>query len=106
MTILASDDQIIGKHTLPERTLLMVFPTRTLEVLPRDNEHCKRLKDPLAQGLFHLETWLPFSEAVKLDRGNANVRPPSDSKKPFRDMVETVNSDPASFHLKNRGITY
>src|SRR5206468_1430156 len=28
------------------------------------------------------------------------------SKKPFRDMVETVDSDPASFHLKNRGITY
>ncbi len=84
----------------------MTFPTKTLEVRPHDNDHCKRLKDPLEPGLFHLETWLPFSQAVKLDRGNANVRPPGEAKKPFRDMVKTVESDPASFHLKNRGITY
>jgi len=84
----------------------MKFPTRTLEVRPQDNDHCKRLKDPLGPALFHLESWLPFSEAVKLDRGNANVRPPAESKKPFRDMVKTVETDPASFHLKNRGITY
>ena len=84
----------------------MTFPTKTLEIRPQDNDHCKRLKDPLEAGLFHLETWLPFSEAVKLERGNANVRPPAESKKPFRDMVETVESNPSSFHLKNRGITY
>jgi hypothetical protein len=84
----------------------MLHPTKVLEVTPRDNEHCKRLKDPKEDQLFHLETWLPFSEAVKLVRGNANVRPPSLTKKPFRDMMETVEKDPASFHLKNRGITY
>lgn len=27
---------------------------------------------------------------MKLERGNANVRPPSERKKPFRDMVDTV----------------
>lgn len=84
----------------------MAYPTKVLEVRPRNDEHCKRLKDPQASGLFHLETWLPFSEAVTLDRGNANVRPPSETKKPFRDMMETVENDPTSFHLKNRGITY
>jgi len=85
----------------------MLYPTRVLEVFPRDNDHCKRLKDPQKDAtLFHLEAWLPFSEAVKLDRGNANVRPPSETKKPFRDMMETVENDPASFHLKNRGIIY
>src|SRR2546426_12022057 len=84
----------------------MTFPTKTLEIRPQDNDHCKRLKDPLEPGLFHLETWLPFSEAVKLERGNANVSPPAESKKPFREMVETVETDPTTFHLKNRGITY
>jgi len=85
----------------------MLFPTKILEVFTRDNEHCKRLKDPKKEGaLFHLEAWLPFSEAAKLERGNANVRPPSESKKPFRAMVETVENDPTSFHLKNRGIIY
>lgn len=84
----------------------MLHPTKLLEVFPRDNEHCKRLKDPVEDQLFHLETWLPFSEAVKLDRGNANVRPPSVARKPFRDMMETVEKDPGSFHLKNRGIAY
>ena len=56
--------------------------------------------------LFHLEAFLPFSEAVKLEKGNANVRPPSEKKKPFQDMLTTVEDDPASFHKKNRGITY
>ena len=85
----------------------MLYPTRVLEVFPRDNDHCKRLKDPQKEGtLFHLEAWLPFSEAVKLERGNANVRPPSETKKPFRDMMITVEKDPGSFHLKNRGIIY
>jgi NTP pyrophosphatase (non-canonical NTP hydrolase) len=85
----------------------MLYPTRVLEVFPRDNDHCKRLKDPQKEGsLYHLEAWLPFSEAVKLERGNANVRPPSETKKPFRDMMGTVENDPGSFHLKNRGIIY
>jgi hypothetical protein len=84
----------------------MLFPTKVIELFPKDNEHVKRLKDPAEGGLFHLETWLPFSEAAKLDRGNANVRPASERKKPYRDMTDTVETSPASFHLKNRGIIY
>jgi hypothetical protein len=82
------------------------YLTRLIEFSTRDNDHCKRLKDPLEGNRFHLEAFLPFSEAIKLEKGNANLRPPSEKKKPFRDMVETVEKDPASFHLKNRGITY
>jgi NTP pyrophosphatase (non-canonical NTP hydrolase) len=110
----APDDQswllVTKKNTASIRCrseVLMSYPTKVLEVSLRDNEHCKRLKDPRnAANLYHLETWLPFSEAVKLERGNANVRPYSEAKKPFRDMMATVESDPASFHMKNRGITY
>jgi hypothetical protein len=84
----------------------MLFPTKVIELHPKDNEHIKRLNDPAEPGLFHLETWLPFSEAVKLERGNANVRPASERKKPFKDMVETVEKSPSTFHRKNRGIIY
>ena len=84
----------------------MLFPTKVVELNPRDHEHIKRLNDPADAGLFHLETWLPFSEVVKLDRGNANVRPASERKKPFRDMVTTVEDSPSTFHRKNRGIIY
>jgi hypothetical protein len=84
----------------------MLFPTKVVELFPKDNEHLKRLNDPVETGLFHLEAWLPFSEAAKLDRGNANVRPASERKKPFRDMVDTVEKSPSTFHLKNRGIIY
>lgn len=84
----------------------MAYPTRVIELSLRDNDHCKRLKDPVKASAYHLEVFLPFSEAIKLEKGNANLRPPSEKKKPFQDMVETVERDPASFHLKNRGITY
>lgn len=84
----------------------MNIPSKEVELSLQDNDHCKRLKDPFSAGLYHLETWLPFSEAAKLDRGNANVRPASERKKPFKDMMETVEADPATFHLKNRGIIY
>jgi hypothetical protein len=84
----------------------MVYPTRSIVISPRDNEHLKRLADPSGGNLFHLEAFLPFTEAVKLEKGNANLRPPSEKKKPFQDMIETVEKDPASFHKKNRGITY
>jgi hypothetical protein len=84
----------------------VLYPSRTIELLPKDSDHCKRLKDPIESHLFHLEAFLPFSEAVKLEPGNANVRPFSEHKKPFRDMIHTVENDPGSFHLKNRGITY
>src|ERR1700733_2995777 len=80
--------------------------TKTVVLSVRDNDHCKRLADPINQGTFHMETLFPFSEAVKLERGNANVRPPSEAKKPFKDMIETVAEAPETFHLKNRGITY
>jgi hypothetical protein len=84
----------------------MNIPTKEVQLSLHDNDHCKRLKDPFSAGLFHLEAWLSFSEAAKLDRGNANVRPVSEQKKPFKDMVHTVETDPATFHLKNRGIVY
>jgi len=84
----------------------MLVPTKVVELSLIDNDHCKRLKDPASAGRYHLETWLPFSEAAKLDKGNANVRPASERKKPFKDMVETVENDPSTFHLKNRGIVY
>lgn len=84
----------------------MLFPTKVVELFPKDNDHVKRLKDPAESTLFHLEAWLPFSEVAKLDRGNANVRPASERKKPFRDMIDTVEKSPSTFHLKNRGIIY
>jgi hypothetical protein len=84
----------------------MTFPTKSIILSVQDNDHCKRLKDPADSQLFHMEAYLPFSEAVKLERGNANVRPASERKKPFKDMIQTVENDPASFHVKNRGITY
>ena len=84
----------------------MAYPTRSISLFPRDNDHCKRLTDPFGGNLFHLEAFLPFTEAVKLEKGNANLRPPSERKKPFQDMLETVENDPASFHKKNRGIMY
>lgn len=84
----------------------MNYPTRSVELQPRDNDHLKRLKDPIDPNLYHLEAFLPFVEAVKLEKGNANLRPPSEKKKPFVEMLETVEKDPASFHKKNRGITY
>lgn len=84
----------------------MIYPTRTIDLFPRDSDHCKRLKDPSGTNLYHLEAFLPFTEAVKLEKGNANLRPPSERKKPFQDMITTVEGDPASFHKKNRGITY
>jgi hypothetical protein len=84
----------------------VAYPTRSISLFPRDNDHCKRLTDPFGGNLFHLEAFLPFTEAVKLEKGNANLRPPSERKKPFQDMLETVENDPASFHKKNRGIMY
>jgi hypothetical protein len=77
-----------------------------VEVALTDDDHCKRLKDPCQPDTFHLEAFLPFTEAVKLERGNANVRPPSNRKPAYKAMVETVEKSPDTFHVKNRGITY
>ena len=82
-----------------------MFPTNSVVLSLRDNDHCKRLRDPGNPHLHHLETLIPFSEAAKLDKGNANLRPPVE-KKPLRDMLDTVEESPETFHLKNRGITY
>lgn len=71
-----------------------------------DNEYCKRLKDPFRNDVFHLEVFLPFTQAVRLPRGNANVRPPNPKKPAYKAMLETVDTAPQTFHVKNRGITY
>jgi hypothetical protein len=73
--------------------------------LSMTEEFGRRLKDPSDNSIFHFETYLPFSEAVKLERGNANVRPPKENH-PFKEMMSTVETTPEIFHLKNRGITY
>lgn len=72
----------------------------------RDAAHCKILTDPSNPGVHHIEVLLPFDEAAKLPRGNANVRPPSENRRPFKAMLNTVEFNPRAFHLNNRGITY
>jgi len=80
--------------------------TRAISLSLQDTEFCKRLKDPFGQNVYHLEALLRFDEAAKLEKGNANVRPPSRQKPAYRAMVETVEVAPRNFHVKNRGITY
>jgi hypothetical protein len=53
-----------------------------------------------------VETLIPFTEANKLVSGNVNVRAPKESSKPFKKMIETVETNPRAFHIKNRGITF
>ena len=65
----------------------------------------RRLKDPANPNIYHFETYLPFTEAAKLERGNANVRPPKENG-PVKKMIDTVETSPEVFHIKNRGITY
>lgn len=88
---------------LPERSTVR---TTSLSLTLRHNDHCKRLTDPSSSNIYHLEAYLPFSEAVKLPLGNANVRPASEKKEPVKEMLKTLEHSPESFHLKNRGITY
>lgn len=71
----------------------------------REANQVKSLRDPKDANILHIEAFLPFSEVVKLQSGNANVRPAS-RKRPYRLMLNTVEHAPSSFHLKNRGITY
>lgn len=84
---------------------MTTIPSSVLSLTLRNADHFKRLPDPFDALLYHAETLLPFSEAAKLERGNANVRPPGENR-PLKAMMETVDNDPQSFHLKNRGITY
>jgi hypothetical protein len=48
---------------------------------------------------------LPFSEISKLERGNANVRPPSDTRATLG-MFNTITQTPTTFCEKNRGLIY
>lgn len=66
---------------------------------------CSQFQDPAIKGLTVLQAYLPFSEATKLERGNANVRPPVE-KHPFKAMEETLQKRPEHFHILNRGIFY
>jgi hypothetical protein len=65
----------IGQAHAARRIKKMLVPTKGVELSLVDNDHCKRLKDPSSSGRFHLETWLTFSEAAKLDKGNAKRSP-------------------------------
>lgn len=64
------------------------------------------IADPHDPQKEHVETYLSFFEAVKLKRGNANVRTANDSKKPFKAMVNSAEATPADFHVLNRGVVY
>lgn len=66
----------------------------------------RRMKDPSDPNLIYLETTLPFSEANKLVHGNANVRRPKPSSRPYKKMMETVAISPGTFHHENRGIIF
>src|SRR6266487_5525078 len=89
-----------------EYTMIRTRHALSVDFSLTHDDHCKRLKDPSRSDVYHLEVFLPFIEAVKLDRGNANVRPPSTHKTAYKAMVETVENSPDIFHVKNRGITY
>jgi hypothetical protein len=80
------------------------MPNRTIDLAVSDDVG-RRLKDPANPNVYHFETYLPFSEAAKLERGNANVRPPKENG-PVKKMIDTVETSPEVFHIKNRGITY
>lgn len=67
---------------------------------------CVEFNDPKNGEVKHVEALLPFYEIKKLKRGNANVRPPKEDRKPFKAMLETIENHPDDFHIKNRGITY
>ena len=88
------------------KAIFMSASSKSIILSVPDNDLVKRLKDPYSDHLHHLEAILPFHEVAKLARGNANVRPPDPKKPAYRAMTETVEDDPASFHVRNRGITY
>jgi hypothetical protein len=54
-------------------------------------DHFKRIKDPFDPNIHQLETLLAFSEVNKLVNGNANVRKPKESSKPFKSMLDSVD---------------
>lgn len=74
--------------------------------LTAPKDFARRMKDPSDPNFIYLETILPFSEANKLVHGNANVRRPKESSRPYRKMMETVAISPQSFYHENRGIVF
>jgi hypothetical protein len=105
--LLDQRNEALARKNLPVRKKdPMSSNYRKVVVSIRDTDHCKRLADPVSKNTYHMEVLLPFSEAHKLDPGNANVRPFSEQKRPFKEMLLTVEEAPETFHLKNRGITY
>lgn len=74
--------------------------------LQAPKDFVRRMKDPSDPNFIYLETILPFSEANKLVHGNANVRRPKESSRPFRKMIETVTLSPSTFCHENRGIVF
>jgi hypothetical protein len=103
---MASNDLIHVRDSPQIRSSDMSASSKSVVLEVADHDLVKRLKDPYSDHLHHLEAILPFHEIAKLDPGNANVRPPDRKKPAYRAMTDTVESDPQSFHVRNRGITY
>jgi hypothetical protein len=80
--------------------------TQKIELYFEDPDQVSVVRDPKLEDVYHVQTFLSFKEINKLKRGNANVRPPEQKRKPFKAMKETVEYAPNTFQLKNRGITY
>lgn len=66
---------------------------------------CFAFDDPRLKDVHWVEAVLPFAEASKLEKGNANIRPPA-MKRPFKAMEDTLQKHPEHFHVLNRGIFY
>lgn len=79
---------------------------KTINLTTNDAGLIKAVRDPFTPDGYHLETLLPFSEANKLIPGNANVRTPKPSSRPYRKMIQTVEDSPRTFHQENRGIVF
>ena len=72
-----------------------------LRVSPKD---IKRLDDPHDDGRYSYECQLPVTEATKLILGTANPRKQDREKPLSRQILRTLQQEPESFHLRNRGI--
>jgi len=72
-----------------------------LRVSPKD---IKRLDDPFDEGRFCYEAQVPVTEAERLIIGNANPRSQKTTSPIPKEIRESLEQAPKSFHLKNRGI--
>jgi hypothetical protein len=81
----------------------VISPSTTVRLsVPPSN--IKRLDDPHEDARYAYEVQVPITEAAKLIIGRANPRKQDTSKKLARDIMETLQTSPEIFHLKNRGI--